>query len=214
MIGARKRTFGETLYKGYGAARDLDGLLRLHSVLVARAMQDQWRFKSGHIVTGPYETLMGYHNCGSSGGGFQYHYADIAFRDSLETCCERIRSLCLSAMCLFRGFASLDEELPSRSFDHCQSELNSVAKFERSRTRKSLNSFHRRARHVSKVGLRCTHEGVLLFAIVNYGPRDHSELSLFHLMRSRYPKWNQRHGLSTFLTSCSQVLESHCEVRS
>ncbi len=68
MMRARKRTFGQTLYKsGYGSDRDLDGLLRLHSVLIQRGMQDQWRFKSGHIVTGPYETLMGYHNCGSLG---------------------------------------------------------------------------------------------------------------------------------------------------
>lgn len=212
MMRAMKHTFGETLYQGN--RRDLDGLLRLHSTLVQRAMQDQWRFKSGHIVTGPYETLMGYRNCGTSGGGFDWHYADIPFKSGIESCCDRLRELCLSAMCIYRGFASLDEELPSRSRDNCRAEFDSVAKFERSRTRKSLNIFHRRARFVSKVGLRCTDEGVVLFAIVNYGPRDYSGWSLFHLMKCKYPRWNQRHSLSTFLKSCSQILESHCEVRS
>jgi hypothetical protein len=202
-------TFGNLIY----GASDLDRLLRLHQLLVRRAMDDCWRFVGDWVCTGPYETLMGYPNCGSglSRTSFEAHELGLRVRDGYDKMCEQLSRRCLQAMCQFKGFASLDEELTPRSYDYTNDAVLALSAFEKSRTKERLNSFHAKARFVSDVRLVSTNSGVCLAATVNYGPRDYSKWSLFSLMRTKPPIWSRRVGLSVFLGRCRNVMAEHCE---
>ena len=183
---------------------DLEASLRAHRMLVARAILPQWRFKNEWVVTGPYETLMGFPYCGSTYGDTREFclrvYAHLSgFMDMTKLVNKHI----LDAMCCYPEFASLDETLPPHSFSHCSNAVDSLARFNGGDTLNPLNSCHNRARKVGNVRIECRDSGVYVSADVTYG---YSTWSLFSLARIQKPKWNERVHLSTFLHNAEQQL--------
>lgn len=187
---------------------NLEASLRVHRMLLSRAMIPRWRFRGPYVVTGPFETLCGYSGCGTHYGGTSWCSLRLHVADGLEKIVRRTNDLILRAMCEFSGFAQLDETL-NVPFVNCRSMVDALGKFELSRTRRALNKCHNRARVVRNVAIVSREDGVYMDADVTLGG---SRWGLFWLHGSKSPKWNERLKLATWLSQCEGVLSQLIDV--
>lgn len=185
---------------------DLESSLRVHRLLVQRALQPRWRFKGTWVTTGPYETMIGYPSCGSIPSQTSLSLtAATPLGDSVT----RVNQGILRAMCDYSGFAELSEPIPERPFVHCSAAWFRLAAFTGRKTARRLNQCHARARVIHSVGLECGDSGVHFKASVGFNlkPCD-SCWSVFHLLRRNPPRWNERLRLATWLEQCADLLDA------
>ena len=196
------QTIGSVIHPSW--SYDLESSLRIHRMLMLRAKSPKWRFKGTWVVTGPLESLCGYPGCGSGFGDTSWCSLELLVDSGLEQMTRRVNDLIFRAMCDYPGFASLNEELPNRSFVHCEEAIQSLRVFEGGRTLKPLNSCHKRARSVRNVRIVSHESRITLDADVTLSG---SSWGLFWLNKSQAPKWNDRMSLAKFLNQARISLE-------
>ena len=187
---------------------NLDASLRVHRMLIERSLNKQWRFKGRWVTTGPFETLMGYPGCGSSLGGTDWASLKLFPRDGVEAMTKQVNRLIWRTMTAFPELAMLREAVPFRPFVHCRDVIDELRMYEKGRTRRQLNSHHKRATLVKNVCLDCRDSGVYLNAVVSFNTQPtESSWGLWWLARSNNPKWNERHRLATWLKSATKEID-------
>lgn len=198
------RAIGSIIHPSW--SYDLEASLRLHCFLVQRALKPEWRFRTDWVWTGPFETLMGHPGCGSS---FEGHtsWAEFALpigRDPYKAATAKLNSTIIKCLCAYPKLASLDEEIPYPKFRHMGDACNRFRVYERARTRRPLNSCHKRARTVENVRLACTDRGVGLLADVTLTG---SRWALWWLADQDAPLWGKQR-LDTWLSRAIERLDA------
>jgi len=198
-------TIGHVLHPSW--CYDLEATLRAHRLLVQRALAPRWRFKGTYVTTGPLETLLGHSGCGSRFGCTDCFGLKLFPRDGLEVMVQTVQRRILVALCEYPDFATLAEPVSSQTFLSSRSSLDRLSNYECGRTRRPLNSYHKRATLVKNVRLECRDDGVRLAADVSQSAKPHaSRWELFWAARIAPPKWHKRRRLATWIQDAEEAM--------
>jgi len=200
-----RRTIGSIINPSW--SYDLEASLRAHRMLVKRSLDSKWRFKNQWVTTGPLETLMGFHSCGSSYGSTSWCTLGLYVRDGYESMTATLNKNILKALCSYPAFGSLAECIPDQELLHCDEAVQALNRYDCSRTREQMNRYHKRARLVKNVRLACCDSCVCLSADVSFNTKPtESRWDLYQLADEEPPIWNERLRLRTWLARAEKSL--------
>lgn len=203
------RTIGSVIHPN--ANYDLESSLRVHRLLVLRALHKRWRFQGRWVVTGPLETLMGIPGCGSGCGATDYLCLNLIAQNGIGSIVRFLNQRIFEAMCAYLKFASIDETIPSKEFVPCDKALAQLAAYECGRTKHQMNEYHRRATLVKNVRIECRPAGISVNADVSFNTRPmEGSWELFYLARKPAPRWNERSRLARWITRACDSLSVLC----